>query len=407
MQKKVFLDGASNTPLDKRVFRAMKPYMKESFVGNSHSIHDFGIKANLAIEDARDKVASALGVYSDEVIFTSGATESNNTVIQSLCIEELRKAHLGEKAKLHVLCSAIEHDSVYLVCKRMAELGMDVEFVQPNKNGVITVHEIKDKLRPDTLLVCVMDANNETGALNDTFKITRMVKKNKSLSLIDITQSLSVGGDAMNVGKLYPSGDFFTFSAHKIYGPTGVGCLIARRDVQKNIHPFIIGGEQENGLRAGTSNTAGIVGLGAAVDYLRSECHLDHYKQLTLYLLSKCNKYGKVNVPLNKIKTYYNIISLNCAEWIDTNNLAAELSLNGVAVSVGSACDIGKEFHGSHVLSALGLDEKGMRNTIRISFTKYTRYKDIDRLAESLELIRIENQRQQIAVQKLSKLFKE
>ena len=383
MKKKtgVYLDGAANTPLDKRVLKVMKPFLKEDFIGNSHAIHDFGINALVAIEDARNKIASALKLKPGEVYFTSGATESNNWVIKSVAINSLIN-----NTRKHIVCSAIEHASVLKACQEVEKWGIEVTYVKPNAKGKILARSIKKALRPDTALICVMAVNNETGCVCEADQAAAYAKKQKTLSLIDITQLVGYGGKYMEIGKTFPHGDFFSFSAHKIYGPTGVGCLIARKDI--TLDPFIIGGAQEGGKRGGTSNTAGIVGLGEAVRLLHDNTSADlYFEGLYNYLKKGIIKLGG---KLNAIPDHKNIVSICMADVLHEESLAASLALCGIAVSAGSACDAEHDdifgpLNPSHVLDAMGLSEDEIRNTVRVSFTLYNTTKDIDELLKALE----------------------
>lgn len=384
--KEVFLDGASNTPIDKRVLKAMRPYLNSKFVGNSFSIHDFGTRAFLAIEDARSQVVNALKVSREEVYFTSGATEGNNWVIHS--IAEQFQTPWADRPR--VICGATEHSSVLNACKYLEQKGFDVVYIKPNNEGRITAAAVKKHLIKKTCLVCVMAVNNEIGIENEVNKICLEAKELEVPVLVDCTQALSVGGESTELGLRYPYADYFTFSAHKIYGPTGVGCLIVRKGAK--INPMLFGGAQENGKRGGTSNTAGIIGLGKAIEILNKEDYLEHFDDLFCYFSSKlcCSRAG----VLNTVPDHPNIFSVNFSHSLNVENLAASLAVEGIAVSAGSACDAEHDdiegFNPSHVLSALGLTEKEIRNTIRISFTKYTKKKDIDRLFEAIEILREE-----------------
>lgn len=380
MKKEIYLDGAANTPLDRKVFKKMKPFLKQSFVGNSFAIHSFGIKAMVAIENARQTIADALKVEDQEVFFTSGATEANNWVLQSVC----RKAML-ESNKCHIIVSEIEHSSIMNTCKLLEKEGVEISYIKVNSEGKITMNAVKKLLRPDTILVSVMAVNNELGTFNDINSISQIVYNNKTLMMVDCTQYLGYGGNNMEIGVGFPLVDFFTFSSHKLYGPTGVGCLIAR--YHNKLLPLICGGEQEQGLRGGTSNTAGIVGMGEALRLLRKQNLSSRYDKLYDYLLSSL-EHEHLDIYLNAKPDHKNIISLNCSKIFDVEELASLLAMRGVACSAGSACQAESDgsFNPSHVLKAIQLNEKSIRNTIRISFTKFTTKKDIDYLIKILKV---------------------
>lgn len=369
--KEVYLDGASNTPLDKKVFKKMKPYLSNKFMGNSLSIHDFGIRASMAVEKARSQVAQATKAKTQEVFFTSGATEGNNWVIKSVAMQQLSNGMKRPK----VICAATEHSSVLNACLDLRQLGFEVVIVPPVK-GKITLKQVKSLIDTKTCLVCVMAVNNETGVANEVEAIANLVKKKRAISLIDCTQMMSYGGNYIELCSLFPHGDCFTFSAHKFYGPMGVGAAIIRKDIK--IWPLLRGGAQENGQRGGTSNVAGIVGLGEAIEQLHQSCYKKHYCMLAQYFMTKLGTKGVLNV----VPDHCNILSVNFTPSVHLNNLAAILATYGVAVSAGSACDTVHDdiegFNPSHVLTAMGLKEDEIRNTVRISFTKYTTFKDID-----------------------------
>lgn len=388
--KDVFLDGASTSPLDKRVLKAMKPYLSQKFVGNSSSIHDFGIRSSIAIEESRFTIAKALGVKSEEVLFTSGATESNNWVIKSLGIRALSESpdHTG-----HIICSATEHSSVIHACRELEKLGISVTYLRGSGiDGAITRKDVRRVARSDTFLICVMALNNETGVKNDVEDVAKYARAHKICTLVDCTQWLSYGGDTLNIASIFPHGDYFSFSGHKIYGPTGVGCLIARTDVKKYLTPLISGGSQEGGLRGGTSNTAGIVGLAKSIELLRKTDLSEQYEFLYNYLLDSLGS----GVSLNATPYHTNIINLNFSKIFNYDNLAAVLATYGIAVSAGSACDAEHnetlgDFHPSHVLSSLGFHEREIRNSVRVSFTKFTSIRDIDRFIKVICLLKQQN----------------
>lgn len=385
-RRKIYLDGAANTPLDRRVFNAMKPFMVESSVGNSHAIHEDGIRAMQAVEQARTRIARSFGVRESEIYFTSGATESNNWVLKSLVINNT------SPFRKEIVISAIEHSSILSQVSDLEKLGMKVILVQPEKSGKVSIKALKQAITKKTLLVCVMGANNETGVSNNINYIGQYAHTMGALMMADCTQLFSYGDGYMNVGKLYPSVDYFTFSGHKIYGPTGIGCLIARRS--KPLYPLLSGGSQERGLRGGTHNVAGIVGLGKAVEILSHECHKEHYETLFAYFMDQIteinNKYG-VDLHLNVEPTFKNIINLNCSCFTESSDVASLLALYGIECSAGSACDIQDDPEAdpkpSHVLMAIGVPKEEIPRSVRFSLTKYTTKRDIKYLIKVLSHI--------------------
>lgn len=381
MKKTLYFDSAANTPLDKKVFRAMKPFLTKGFVGNSQSIHDYGIKASNAVETSREKIAQTLGFQSDEVYFTSGATESNNWVLKSLALQELFSEKLPKK---HIVVSSIEHSSIINTCHELENWGFNITYVKPDRNGMITAKEIRPALRFNTLLVCVMAVNNETGVKNPINAIGMVAHRNKSLMMSDCTQLLSYGSSECKLREQNPFVDYFTFSGHKIYGPTGTGCLIVRS--RAPIYPYVVGGGQEFGLRGGTLNVAGVVGLAKAIELIAERDYRPFYEELFNYFTGKMIE---KNIPfmLNVIPVHRNIISLNLSHFMNDTELASTMNNCGIACSAGSACDATSASEPSHVLVALGLEQKDINNTIRISFSKYTTLKEIDTLVGVIETL--------------------
>lgn len=388
--KSIYLDGAANTPLDKNVLKAMSPYLSKKFMGNSFAINSFGIRAMEAVESSRSTIAQCLKVKPEEVYFTSGATEANNMVIKGLCLEALRT----KSKKNKIVISAVEHSSIVSACREMEKLGIEVVTLPAGKNGFPTLSQVKKTVDEKTLLVCIMVVNNETGVLADQLVqcVSRLGKHVGFYTLCDCTQVFTVGGMSVEVGKMFPSVDYFTFSAHKFYGPTGVGCLVARSDVP--VFPLVSGGAQEQGKRGGTSNTAGIVGMAAALKKMHEECDYDKlyytlYMRLMKGLNDLQNQYGMVfkdNITLQR--RHFNIVSLqwkNLKEGVSFIDLALSA---GLECSAGSACDANSsgisDAKPSHVLVAMGLDTKAINRTIRISFTKYTTSQDIKEIIDRL-----------------------
>lgn len=288
----------------------------------------------------------------------------------------------------HIICSALEHDSVLKCCVRVAEImHFDVSFVLPKQeNGYrIDMADITPLLRPDTFLICVMEVNNELGTRNHVAQIAQEATLRGIATLVDCTQGISSGGSSVAIASRIPCATYLTCSAHKFYGPTGVGLLIARRALE----PLIVGGGQEQGARGGTHNLAAIVGMAAALKELHRIDYLGHYQALTNHLCVRL----ATSLPDARFNVWPDapgIVSLNCGAMITSGHLASMLDSYGIAVSAGSACDADHDetagqFHASHVLTALGLSETEIRNTIRVSFIRTTTMKDIDRLVFALQ----------------------
>lgn len=392
MNNLIYLDGASNTPLDKDVIKAMKPYLTNNFVGNSASIHLHGIKVAQDTEKARETIASCLSVQPEEVYFTSGATEANNWVLKMLPYLDYIKPY--SRKKKHIIVSAIEHSSVMESCKFLEKLGYKITYVKPNLyTGRIDPEEIKCYINKFTLLVCIMAVNNETGVSNDIETIGKYAHAQGVPMMSDCTQLLSLGGDTIKIGELYPNVDYFTFSAHKIYGPTGVGCLIARKNAP--LAPFINGGSQERGLRGGTTNTAGIIGMAEALKIMAKKDLTKHYEELYNYMCSTFREIFHTTLNLNAIPDHKNIMNINFTGLFNESQLATRFMLEGISCSAGSACEEphtnsdqqeeATEVNLSHVLLALNIPPEFIPNSVRFSFTKYTTKEDIKKACEIIE----------------------
>ena len=384
--KKIYLDGAANTPLSREAYRLMRGFLKHG-LGNSMSTHDFGVAMNIAVESSRATIAQLTHAAASEIFFTSGATEGNNWAIKSAALQWRAQHPVGG----HIICSALEHDSVLRCCQQVAtSMQMELALVVPKReNGYrLDVEDIEPLIRPDTFLICVMDVNNELGVRNNVARIAQDAALHDIATLVDCTQGMSCGGSGVAIAGRIPCATYLTCSAHKFYGPGGVGFMIARRPLE----PLIIGGAQEQGLRGGTHNVAGIVGMTAALLEIQKADYTEHYQQLLHYLSVQLTKYVPGAV-LNISPDQPSIASINCGSIIHSSYLAGMLDSYDVAVSAGSACDAehdetAGEFNGSHVLIALGLTEQDIRNTIRVSFIRTTTTKDIDRLVSALRDLR-------------------
>lgn len=391
-EKTIYLDGAATTPLDSSVFKAMSPYL-EGYVGNSMSVHAYGAVAGEAINRSLATMASALKVDKEDIFVTSSSTESNNWVIKMTFLNELKK---GDKAKKHIVCMSTEHSSILKCCEQMKEFGAEVTYVAPKEyfSRDSLEREWEEVLTPNTCLVCAMAVNNELGTLNQVEAIAQKALDMGGIpTLVDCTQLLSYGGSSVELGYLYPSATYFSFSAHKFYGPTGVGCLIMK--TPNKLPPLIAGGGQQGGLRGGTMDTAGIVGMATALEQIHKEDYFSYFYDLFSHLIKTLDS-KMPGYKLNAYPQHYNIISLNLSGIFNEESLAVTLSNYGVAVSAGSACNAAQEdpengFVPSHVLVAAGLDERQIRNTIRVSFTKYTTKDEIDAFVDKLLELREDN----------------
>lgn len=377
MKNKIYLDYAATTPLEIRVFKAMLPYLRKDF-GNPSSFHCFGQKTRLAVEQAREKIADFLGCSAEEIIFTASATEANNLALRS-CLT-------GNVKQGHIITSQIEHHSVLEVCRALEKEGIEITYLPINKEGLIKISDLEKSLRPNTVLVSLIYANNEIGTIQPIVDIGRLLKKKNSnrktkiyfhTDAVQAINYLDCRVDHLGV-------DFLVMSAHKIYGPKGVGALFVRQGTP--INPLIFGGGQERGLRSGTENVAGIVGLGAAIEEVKNpQIKIQNIK--IRQLRDKLIKGILNRIPeakLNGSLTERLPNNLNFSfKGTEGEAIMMALDQKGIAVSTGSACST-RDLAPSHVLLALGLSEEEAHSSLRITLGKYTNQKEIEKFLKVL-----------------------
>jgi cysteine desulfurase len=366
----IYLDNAATTQVDKKVKEAMLPYLNDIFANPSSKFYKSAVKANNAIKKARNNVAQLLGCSSEEVIFTSGASESNNFIIKGV-------ADYYKDQGNHIITSQGEHKSVLETCKFLENHGFEVTYLPIKEKGYIDIEDLKKSIKNNTILVALIWANNELGTLNDIEKISEITNENNIFLHVDATQY--VGKKEINLRN--SAIDFLSFSAHKIYGPKGIGAAYISKDdigIQKKVTPLIHGGEQEFGLRGSTLATHNIVGFGKAAEITNQ--NIDSYYNHLEKLENKFKEFITNEIPQiisngnqkNKIPGIVNITIPGIH-----NQLFIKSVKDDLAISTGSACSIGKP---SHVLSSLGLNKNQVRSTLRISFGKYNNITDIDKL---------------------------
>jgi cysteine desulfurase len=393
--KSIYLDNAATTPLDKRVLEAMMPWLKENY-GNASSVHSFGREAKVLLEDARDTVAGFIGATPSEVYFTSGATEANNFALKGIAYNRLGYTPDGEELrKYHIISSSIEHSAVIDSLEYLKNrFGFELVYLSSDKFGRVDLEELDEKINDDTFLVTVMHSNNELGIINDVKSISRIARERKVLMHTDTVQSF--GKIALNVKEM--GCDTATVSAHKIYGPKGIGALYIKRGT--NIDKFIHGGDR----RGGTENIAAIAGFKKAIEILKQEMQadIDKYKRLRYKLISMLNETFGESVIINSVSTdlqpgkinaeqqdscLMNILNISFnPEKIkrDPETILIKLDLGGIAVSAGSACTSGM-IQPSHVLKAIGYDDKIAKSSLRISFGRFNSESDVDEFVRVLK----------------------
>lgn len=367
----LYFDHAATTPTRPEVIQAMMPYFAEH-AGNPSSIHMFGQRAKRALDEARRTVADVLGAKPAEIYFTSGATESNNIAIQGAAKSY---AMFGR----HLITSAFEHHAVLHTFQALEKQGFQVTYLPVDEQGLVRPEEVEKALRPDTILVSIMLANNEVGTVQPIQEIAGILRRRGILFHTDAVQA--VGKIPVNVREL--GVDMLSLTAHKFYGPKGVGALYVREGVE--IAPLFFGGHQEGALRPGTQNVPGIVGLAAALRLACQEMKDEGARMRRLRDLleqSITERIPDVHVNGHPDKRLAHISNVSFAG-LDGEALLLALDMQGIAVSTGSACTAGST-EPSHVLRAMGVDPLWARGSIRFSLGRDTTEEDIRFLIEVL-----------------------
>ena len=370
MEKIIYLDNNATTQIDSRVLEAMLPYLKEEF-GNASSTHQFGLSINKAVQEAREKIADLIGADATEVVFTSGATESINLALKGFALANQSKGK-------HIITVETEHKAVLDTCKYLGTIGFDVSYLPVKNDGLIDLEKLKHELRDDTILVCVMLANNETGVLQPLQKISKITHDAGAIFMSDATQA--VGKIAIDVSEL--GIDLMTFSAHKFYGAKGIGVLYVRglKKNQIKIDALQHGGGHENGLRSGTVNVPAIVAMGKACEIAKEEIQLDEKRISVLRdeLESELVKMPGTFVNGSIESRMYNVSNV-CFPGMDANVMIGKMK--NVALSNGSACT-SAIVEPSHVLKAMGLSDDNAFASIRFSLGKFNTHEEVKEVCE-------------------------
>ena len=370
-KKRVYMDYAATTPCDPLVLKAMEPYFFEKF-GNASSIHTFGQEARRGVEDARLSVAQTLGAKPEELVFTSGGTESNNFAIFGVA------QALKDKGD-HIITSVVEHHAVSEPCKVLEKRGFRVTYLEVDRYGMVDPEALRKAITDKTILITVMHANNEIGTIQPIVQIGKIAKEKGVYFHTDAVQT--VGHIPVQVDDL--GVDLLSFSAHKFYGPKGVGALYMRKGTR--VERFMHGGEQERGKRGSTYNTPGIVGLGKALELCRQsmESELAFQTQLRDTLIKTLQqKIPEVYLNGHPTKRLPNNVNL-AFTYIEGESILLNLDMVGIAASTGSACS-SSSLEPSHVLLAIGLSHEASHGTIRMSLGRWTTQEDVDYMLEQL-----------------------
>jgi cysteine desulfurase len=380
----IYLDHAATTPCDPRVVEAMLPYFTEKFGNPGSRSHRFGWEAEEAVDKAREQVARLIGADPKEVIFTSGATESNNLAIRGGAYMYARE---GGNSRGHIISAIHEHKAVLDPCKRLAKEGFEVTFLEPGRDGIITAEMVKNAIRDDTILVSIMWANNEIGTINEIPEIGKVVREYRASSGRD---DILFHTDATQWAGKMPTNverdgvDLLSMSGHKIYGPKGVGALyVRRRKPRVRLQALIDGGGQERGFRSGTLNVTGIVGLGAAAEIALAEMDRDAERLLALRkrleetITSSLDVVAINGHPERRLPHLTNI----SFGFVEGESLM--MAVKEIACSSGSACT-SASLEPSYVLKALGVGDELAHSSLRLSMGRWTTQEQVDYAAERI-----------------------
>lgn len=371
--KPIYFDYAATTPVDTRVAAKMLECLtQDGAFGNPSSLHAYGQQARQMVEAAREQVAACVGAEASEIIWTSGATESCNLGIKGA-------ARLYQRKGKHIITMQTEHKAVLDTCQHLEKEGYSVTYLAPESNGLLSQDKLLAALKDDTILVSIMQVNNETGIIQDIAAIAQLTSSRGILLHVDAAQS--VGKLDMDLTSM--SVDLMSFSAHKIYGPKGVGALYLRKKPRVRVEPLIHGGGHEQGMRSGTLATHQIVGMGAAYQLAQQEMHADakRIRDLRQRFLSGLN--GIENLKVNGDITHAvpHILNLRFEGMIAQAILA---ELPNIAASTAAAC---QSIQGSYVLRAMGLADNEVKSSIRFSFGRFTTQQEIDEALKSIRRI--------------------
>jgi cysteine desulfurase len=348
--KRIYLDHAATTPVAKEVLQAMQPFFSEKY-GNASSLYSFGREAKEAIEDARAKAAKVINAEPREIIFTSGGSESDNMVLRGIA-----------KAGYHIITSAFEHHAVLHTCQALEKEGVRVTYVPVTKDGFVKPEDVKKAITKNTKLVSIMHANNEIGTIQPIAEIGRICREKGVLFHTDAVQTYGkIPIDIKNI-------DFLSASGHKLYGPKGVGCLYIRSGV--SLKPLITGGSQEHKLRAGTENTAGIVGFGKAAElaFMNMEKEAAYETRLRDMLIDGVLKIEDSWLNGSRQNRLPNNTNFGF-DYIEGESIILHLDIKGVAASTGSACS-SESLTPSHVLTTIGLSPVKAHGSLRMTLGK-------------------------------------
>ena len=372
MSRFVYLDNAATTSTKKEVVDAMYPFFTESF-GNPSSVYDFAAKNKKAVNDSRQTIADALHADVRDIYFTAGGSESDNWAL-------IATAEAYENKGKHIITSKIEHHAILHTCDYLESRGFEITYIDVDENGILKLDELKKAIRPDTILISVMFANNEIGTIQPIKEIGEIAKEHDILFHTDAVQAF--GQIPINVDELHI--DMLSASGHKLHGPKGIGFLYIRKGLK--LRSFIHGGAQERKRRAGTENVPGIVGLGKAVSIAveTMDERIKHETEVRDYMIEKIKKtipYCRLNG--DRTKRLPNNVNFRI-QFVEGESLLIMLDMEGICASSGSACTSGS-LDPSHVLLAIGLPHEIAHGSLRMTLSEETTIEDADYVIDKLQ----------------------
>ena len=372
--KRIYLDYAATTPTHPEVMKAMLPYFSEAF-GNPSSIYSYGQEAKGAIEEARTKITDLIGARDEEIVFTSSGTEADNFALKGV-------AFANESKGNHIITNSIEHHAVIETCKFLERRGFRITYLPVDEYGLVDPSNVKKAITDKTILISVIHANNEMGTIEPIVETGQIAKEAKIYFHTDAVQT--VGHIPVDVNEL--GVDLLSMSAHKLYGPKGIGALYIRKGTK--LSPFMHGGEQERRRRASTENVPGIVGFGKAVELARQEMSQEAKRltflrdQLIKGLLERIDHTRLNGHPIMRLPNNVNV----SVDYIEGESMVLNLDLEGICASTGSACS-SASLEPSHVLLAIGLSHEQAHGSLRFTLGKWTTEEEIRRVLEVLPRI--------------------
>lgn len=372
--KRIYLDYAATTPTHPDVVKAMLPYFTDVF-GNPSSIYSYGQEAKGAVEEARTKVAALINARDEEIVFTSGGTEADNFALKGVAFANENKGN-------HIITSSVEHHAVIETCKFLERRGFSVTYLPVDEYGLVAPDDVKKAITDKTILISVMHANNEIGTIEPIAEIGKIAREAEIYFHTDAVQT--VGHIPLDVNEL--GVDLLSMSAHKLYGPKGVGALYIRKGTK--LISFMHGGEQERRRRGSTENIPGIVGFGKAVELVQQEMageaeRLTHLRDHLIKGLLERMDHTRLNGhPLKRLPNNVNI----SVDFVEGESMILNLDLDGICASTGSACS-SSSLEPSHVLLAMGLSHEQAHGSLRFSLGKWTTEKEIEQVLDTLPRI--------------------